>query len=1411
MKAPQSHELQQAHFKVPGKNKMANHYCHLPLKRINYTFLKQISLIACLLSMMVSVKSYGQCVPPTVNTISNQVVCNATATAAVNFTGGAPGTVYSWTNNTPSIGLASSGTGNIPSFTATNAGNTALTATITVTPFIPGTELAYIPNFGDNTVSVINTSTNTVVTTITVGTSPLGVTVSPDGNRVYITNYDGGTVSVINTATNTVSATLTVGTFPTGVIVSPDGTRLYVLNNGTGTVSVFNTSTNALISTVTLTSGLTGVTVSPDGSRLYVANAVAGTISVINTSTNALITTINVGTNPYGVTISPDGSRVYVANNGSANVTIINTVTNTVVTTTSVGNNPYGVTLSPDGSRLYVANLGSNSVSIINTSSNLVISTINVGSQPAGVSVSSDGSLVYVYVVSERSNSVSVINASTNSVIADIPVGKGPFAFGNFIKPGLTPCKGTPKQFTITVNTKPTISSTASLLDNNTTGQCGKIITYNSSFTGAPTPTISYEFKGVTIATGSGNGSGSFFNVGTTNVILSATNSCGVGTHTFDITIKDTEKPTISCPPNQSITLGSFECSRPVIFTDPSVSDNCPDVNLKRMDLTTISSGVSLSPGIYNLKYRATDKAGNTADCGFTIQVNGQLSSSRLTCIPTLTVSLDERQCASILDGPSLLTNGVYYCPSFYNTTITGKTNSTFTSADIGKTFTVTVSDNFNNRCSTLVSVVDIKAPVLNAPLDAIISCADVSQDGRILTDLALPSVIYECSKTTFSFQDKIINLPVGQTSFNTRPDGFPAGKNFDFAAAYGSSKIIVRTYTATDESNNSSTIQRVIYVKNIELSQVECPKDVTVACVQGDFNTSIQSTGTPVIKNSRLVQDASCGIDYLFSDERVDNAQGYLIKRTWTFISRLNNQRQSCVQTITVNDTKPTLTCPASKTVTIGADKKVVVLASSVGTASDNCTPANALVWSITQGTSTNTSLTYICADLGNKAVQISVKDAAGNTSSCNTMIQVVDPSNFCVNIPLLAISGNINKETGENISATVKVFQSNSPMADMEGSSFQFNNLVQGNSYRVQPERDNDIYNGVTTFDIALISKHVLDIQPFTSPYQMIAADVNRDGEVDGLDMILIRNLVLRRITRFPNNNSWRFIPKNFIFKDSKNPFADDFPEALNYNNISTDINKADFIAVKVGDVNLNAKANVLALSTRTARPTENIYLVDKKMEAGKEYIVDLNINNSTLAALQLALKIDKTNVATFSVQEGNLPQFESGNFEVNQKQGIVGMAWVNTKREVFSNENSIIQLRITPRQSAWLHELVSLEEQNMENLSYDTEGVEKQLQLKFSNLKTDNVVFELHQNRPNPFMSETTISFNLPETNTAELSVYDINGKQIYNLNKVFTKGFNEVKLDNSVIKNTGVYFYRLQSDKFTAVKRMQYFTN
>jgi YVTN family beta-propeller protein len=79
-----------------------------------------------------------------------------------------------------------------------------------------------------------------VIATIDVGDAPAGVAVTPDGATAYVANVVDDTVSVIDTATNTVTATITVGDGPIFVAVSPDGTRAYVTNQADGTVSVIS-------------------------------------------------------------------------------------------------------------------------------------------------------------------------------------------------------------------------------------------------------------------------------------------------------------------------------------------------------------------------------------------------------------------------------------------------------------------------------------------------------------------------------------------------------------------------------------------------------------------------------------------------------------------------------------------------------------------------------------------------------------------------------------------------------------------------------------------------------------------------------------------------------------------------------------------------------------------------------------------------------------------------------------------------------------------------------------------------------------------------------------------------------------------------------------------------------------------
>jgi hypothetical protein len=80
---------------------------------------------------------------PSVDDPTDQAICNGSPTASVNFTGAVPGTVYNWINDTPSIGLAATGTGNIASFNAVNTGTSPVVATITVTPSYTNAGITY--------------------------------------------------------------------------------------------------------------------------------------------------------------------------------------------------------------------------------------------------------------------------------------------------------------------------------------------------------------------------------------------------------------------------------------------------------------------------------------------------------------------------------------------------------------------------------------------------------------------------------------------------------------------------------------------------------------------------------------------------------------------------------------------------------------------------------------------------------------------------------------------------------------------------------------------------------------------------------------------------------------------------------------------------------------------------------------------------------------------------------------------------------------------------------------------------------------------------------------------------------------------------------------------------------------------
>ena len=84
-------------------------------------------------------------------------------------------------------------------------------------------------------------STNTVVSTISVGTNPVNIAYNPQNHNIYVTNSNSNTVSVIDSSTNTVVSTINVGNGPSGIAYNPQNHNIYVTNSNSNTVSVIDT------------------------------------------------------------------------------------------------------------------------------------------------------------------------------------------------------------------------------------------------------------------------------------------------------------------------------------------------------------------------------------------------------------------------------------------------------------------------------------------------------------------------------------------------------------------------------------------------------------------------------------------------------------------------------------------------------------------------------------------------------------------------------------------------------------------------------------------------------------------------------------------------------------------------------------------------------------------------------------------------------------------------------------------------------------------------------------------------------------------------------------------------------------------------------------------------------------------
>ncbi|MDT5261167.1 MAG: hypothetical protein QOC61_171, partial [Acidobacteriota bacterium] len=122
------------------------------------------------------------------------------------------------------------------------------------------------------------------VTDLPINGNPGAMVVAPDGARAYILSHAANTISVVETSTNAVVSTINTPAQPSGLAISPDNKRLYLITQSDNTVRAIDLETHQTVATYPTGTGPLSVAVSPDGARLYVANYGSNNVSVINTT-----------------------------------------------------------------------------------------------------------------------------------------------------------------------------------------------------------------------------------------------------------------------------------------------------------------------------------------------------------------------------------------------------------------------------------------------------------------------------------------------------------------------------------------------------------------------------------------------------------------------------------------------------------------------------------------------------------------------------------------------------------------------------------------------------------------------------------------------------------------------------------------------------------------------------------------------------------------------------------------------------------------------------------------------------------------------------------------------------------------------------------------------------------------------
>jgi YVTN family beta-propeller protein len=252
--------------------------------------------------------------------------------------------------------------------------------------FSPDHRTLAVVSIGSNSVTFIDTASNTIKHVTYVGRSPHEAFFTPNGKEVWVTVRGENYVAVLDAATFGEKSRITVANGPGMSIFSPDGRFAYVCSSFVPEIAVIGVADHRVVARVPQPSPFCpNIAATPDGKQVWITlKDVGKTMAFSALPPFAILKTMDTGaiTNHVNFARNRNGQFAYVSIGGLNEVQVFRTEDFTKVASIPVGNLPHGVWPSSDGSRMYVGLENSDLLAVIDTLSNKVIANVPIGQAP---------------------------------------------------------------------------------------------------------------------------------------------------------------------------------------------------------------------------------------------------------------------------------------------------------------------------------------------------------------------------------------------------------------------------------------------------------------------------------------------------------------------------------------------------------------------------------------------------------------------------------------------------------------------------------------------------------------------------------------------------------------------------------------------------------------------------------------------------------------------------------------------------------------------------------------------------------------------------------------------------------------------------------------------------------------------